>query len=367
MCGLNVSCFLSFSVRGVDFRDHLVLAFFREGRLLYRVIRADLSPRFDSVLVTIVVVHDQARRTRDCQAYRWFFSVRAGELRYANELVGCGHYIPHFTEFTKPAIFECEGCGLVVNGFPVKYCWQDDLRPYPARVRVDFTGHFEGFRDSRDSVRRNVQNADRLFASLDGGHSIVSHRAPVGGVLVRVQGVRPVLRASDRILLVGRYALSVLVSLLCLRRVQVKLAGDVRRAIAARIAGAQRVFEPMVTTMYPVPIAVLICLARELIRPVPSTAALDRQFVFGGVPVFLRTATAVPRNVRVFTGGGEAMGVLANCMLFGSVRATMRATVSVHVMVFFHAFVLCKAILFCQLRPIVHALGVGSVANFVTW
>lgn len=119
--------------------------------------------------------------------------------------------------------------------------------------------------------------------------------------------------------------------------------------------------------MDPMPFPTLICFTRELICPIPCIATLYRELTFRSVPVFLRTTTAIARYVRMFAGSREAMGIFLHCVHFCFICTAMRATMGVHVVVRFNAFVLRKTNLFCEFRPVVDAFRIGTITDFVSW
>lgn len=82
--------------------------------------------------------------------------------------------------------------------------------------------------------------------------------------------------------------------------------------------------------------------------------------------MLFRTTCAIARDVRVFAGGRQAMSVFLDRVNLSFISATVRSTVSVNVMILLNAFMLSKATFLCQFRPIMNALGVSSISNFIT-
>lgn len=263
----------------------------------------------------------------------------------ANYEVGvCLRLVDRFS-FQHAVPFINERCGLIVNRFIVDSGGKDYLVEHPERVRVDLAGHEERLCDARERYCDLVENAICFSDSFYCRFPVVPRSLPIRHVNVRVNGIVPILSFRYRLLEVNRYQFSVLVLLLRFGRVQVQFTNYVSRPIAARVTGTKRVLQAVVPAVAPVPFAVLVCLTRELVRPVPSAASLGGQFNFRCVRVFLWSSTAVARDVRVLYRSREAVSfefylTNVNRRFF---RTTVRATVSVNVVVLFNPFVLCEA------------------------
>lgn len=121
----------------------------------------------------------------------------------------------------------------------------------------------------------------------------------------------------------------------------------------------------MVAAMDPMFASINDFLYGSLVCPIPSTAALWRQMLLCGIPMLLRIARAISRDVYVFARGRQT-NVLQVLYMFLSINEPyMRQAMSVQVPFRVYLFMLRQAAV-RFFRYAVDLMRIGAISNLVS-
>lgn len=154
----------------------------------------------------------------------------------------------------------------------------------------------------------------------------------------------------------------------CLLRfmsIQIQNAINDGRTINARIKIISSTCGSRITTGDPSITLILILSNGHLIRPIPGRATLRLIMLMGRIPMILRIACAIARNVNVFTRGRKTNVALIR-ILTRPPSTYMRKTVSITLKIMTAPFMLCKTNEIYLLNVIVRHFRILTMTQFIT-
>ena len=138
------------------------------------------------------------------------------------------------------------------------------------------------------------------------------------------------------------------------------------QTVATEVTKTRNIFRSVVTSITPIPAAVVVNLTERLVYPIPYSSALRHRITLKNIPILLHTPTTITHSMQVFTQNKGTINTRCSQISFDFIHTAIHAAINIGIIVLFRPFILYGTIIFYRLQPIVCTLKVYTIARFIS-